>query len=97
MYITYKEDENQNLSNDENFKSIRKDSFKDNIYRIHMYLNINNLQFKHSFKPEIFEDIYEDPLPTSGPTSGYGNRNPGTGPGTQPPPINLPQNLVTAI
>ena len=46
------------LSNDENFKSILKDSVKYNIDIIINYFNINNLHFKLSFKPKRFEDIY---------------------------------------
>ena len=99
MYTTDKEGDSQTLRNDGNFKSILKlkDAFKDNIDRIHIYLNINNLNFKPSFKPERFEDISEDPFPTSGPTPGSVNSNPGTGPQTQQPSINLPPNVVTAI
>ena len=97
MYTLDKEGDSQTLKNDENFKSMLKDSVKYNIYRINMYLNINNLHFKPSSKPKIFEGIYKDPFPTSGPTSGFGNRNTGTGPGTKKPAINLPQNVVIAI
>ena len=85
MYKTYKGFDSQTLRNDENFKLIIKDAVKDNIDRICIYLNINILHFKTSFKPERFEDISEDPFPTSGPISVSGNSNPGTGPGTQSP------------
>ena len=57
MYTTYKEGYSQTLRNDEKSKYILKSSIKYNIYRIYIYLNINNLYFKPSFKPEIFEDI----------------------------------------
>ena len=70
----------QTLRNNENFKSTLKDAVKDNIDRIHIYLNDNNLHFK----PEIFEDIYDKPLTTSGSSSGSGNQNLGTVPKTQP-------------
>ena len=59
MYTTYKEGDSWTLRNNENFKSIIKDAAKDNIYRIHIYLNINNINFKPSFKPEIFKNIYK--------------------------------------
>ena len=97
MYTIYKEGDSQTLRNDENFKYIHRDSFKYNRYIICIYLNIPNLHFKPSLKPEIFEDISEYSFPTSGPTSGSGNSNPGTSPGTKTPPINFPPNLVTAI
>ena len=87
----------QTLRNYNSFKSILKDTVKDNIDKICIYLKINNLHFKHSFKPEIFEDISDYPFPTLGPTSVSGNRNTGTGTGTQTPSINLPKNVVTAI
>ena len=53
-YTMEKDSDSQTLKNDENFKSMLKDSVKYNIYRINIYLNINNLHFKTSFKPEIF-------------------------------------------
>ena len=97
MYTTDKGDVIQTFRNDAIFKYILKDGVKDNRDIIQIYLNINNLHLKYSFKPEIFEDIPKDPFPTSRPTSVSGNRNPGTGTGTQPPAINIPKNVVTAI
>ena len=97
MYTKYKEGGSQTIRNDEKFKSILKDAVKDNRDIIFIYLNINHLNFKPLFKPEIFEDISEDPFSKSGQTSRPNNSNPGTGQGTQPPNINLPQNVVTAI
>ena len=97
MYTTENKYDSQTLRNYENFIPILNDAVKDNVYRIHIYININNLHFKPSFKPERFENISEEPLPISELTSGYGNIKPGTGPGTQHPSINIPQNVVTAI
>ena len=64
MYKTDKEGDSQTLSYDEIFKYILKASLKYNRDIIFFYLNINNLFFKNSWKPEIFKDISEDPLPT---------------------------------
>ena len=61
MYTTDNQCNSQTLRNDDNFKSTPKDAVKDNRYRIHIYLNINNMHFKTSFKPEICEGIYEEP------------------------------------
>ena len=54
MYTTYKEGDNNTLSNYDDFKSILKAAVKDNRYKFFIYLNINSLHFKTSFKPEIF-------------------------------------------
>ena len=51
MYTTDKGGDCQTLRKDENFKSNLKDSVKDNRDRINIYLNINNLHLKPSFKP----------------------------------------------
>ena len=65
IYTIDKEVDIQTLSNDENFKSILKYAVKENIDRIQIYLSINNLHFKSSFKPEIYEDIYYESFTTS--------------------------------
>ena len=68
MDTTEKEDDIQTLMNDDSLKSTLNNAVKDYRDRFSIYLNINNLHFKTSFKPGIFEDISEEPLPTSGPT-----------------------------
>ena len=50
MYTTYKEGDIHTHSNDEKFKSIHKDPVFKNRYIIFIYLNINNLHLKPSFK-----------------------------------------------
>ena len=84
MYTTYNEVDSQNLSNDEDFNSILKDLVKYNIDIICIYLNINNIHFKPSFKPKSFGDIYGDPFCTSGTTSVSCNINTVTCTVTQP-------------
>ena len=57
VYKMDKEGDSQTLRNEVIFKSTPKAAVKDNRYRIFVYLNINNLHFKHPLKPEIIEDI----------------------------------------
>ena len=54
MYSTYKEGDIHTLRNDENLKSALNNAVKGNRDITCIYLNINNLHFKTSFKPEIF-------------------------------------------
>ena len=68
MDTTEKEGDSQTLRNDDTLKSTLNNAVKDYRDRFSIYLNINNLHFKISFKPGIFEDISEEPLPISGPT-----------------------------
>ena len=51
MHTTDKEGDIYTLRNYENFKYILNNSVNDNKDRICIYLNINNLHFKPSFKP----------------------------------------------
>ena len=97
LYTTDKEVDSQTLSNDEIFKSVLNDAVKDNRDRNRIYLNINNLHFRLSFKPKIFEGISEDPFPISGSTSGFGNSNPVPVLVTKSPSINLPQNILRLL
>ena len=55
MYTSYNKGNSQTLRNDEKFKFILKDAVKDNRDIICICLNINNIHFKPSLKPEIFE------------------------------------------
>ena len=57
VYKTENEGDIHTLRNDCNFKYIQKYAVKYNRYIICIYLNINNIHLKLSFKPEIFEDI----------------------------------------
>ena len=90
MYTMEKEGDSKTINNDKNLKSIIKDSVKDNRDRLRIYLNIINMHFKPSFRPEIFEDISEEPFPTSWRTSVSDIIYSVTGPVTQPPWINIP-------
>ena len=60
MHKSDKEGDSHTLSNYEKSKSILKAAVKYNRDRIFIYLNINNLNFKPSLKPEIFEDCSEN-------------------------------------